>query len=160
MIKHTQKIKINADYNKVWFFLMNFSQTLIYDKYYHKIELPLNYSVNNHLVFKIFCKYFFYIKEYKAFVEKCSPPNEFSIKIRRKSKFSYLHQKIFYLKNLGNNQTLLVYKHDGSFNSNVLNLFFNFFIKASCLNELKCIKKAIESSELNMTGEEYNTLKL
>ena len=160
MIKHTQKIKIKADCNKVWFFLMNFSQSLIYDKYYYKVDLPSSYSVNQHLVFKIFCKYFFHIQEYKALIKTCLPPKEFSIKVMKNSNFSYMHKKIFVLKSIEDNKTLLSYTSSGMFKFKALNIFFNFFIKASCLNELKCIKVAIESSELDMRGEKYNTLKL
>ena len=36
---------------------MKFRQILIYDKYYNRIELPLHYSINNHLIFKISCDY-------------------------------------------------------------------------------------------------------
>ena len=160
MIKHTQKINIKADCNKVWFFLMNFSQSLIYDKYYHKVELLPSYSVNQHLVFKFFCKYFFNIQEYKALIKTCSPPKDFSIKVMKNSNFSYKHKKIFVLKSIGDNKTMLSYTNSGMFKYKVLNIFFNFFIKASCLKELKYIKGAIESSELDITGEKYNTLKL
>ena len=57
MIKHRKKIVINANIEKVWFFMINFSRSLIFDRNYTLIELPSNYSVNNELKFKIHAKY-------------------------------------------------------------------------------------------------------
>ena len=39
MIKHKQKIIINSDIHKVWFFMIDLSRSLIFDQYYKKIEL-------------------------------------------------------------------------------------------------------------------------
>ena len=41
MIKHTQNILINSDNQKVWAFLIDFSRSLIFDRYYSLIELPV-----------------------------------------------------------------------------------------------------------------------
>ena len=159
MIKHTQKIEINADLNKVWFFLMNFSNSLIFDKYYTKIVLPSNYSVNENLIFKIYAKYFFQLKQYKATVVQCMPPQSLFLNIQNNKKHGYQHQKFFILNQIGS-KTILTYKHLGTFNSLIMNLFSYVFIKSCCLNELKFIKKSIESTEINLDNEKFNPMKL
>ena len=60
MIKLEQKIIINANIQKVWFFISDLSKSLIFDQYYTKVELPSNYSLNNNLKFKVYAKYFFF----------------------------------------------------------------------------------------------------
>ena len=159
MIKHTQKIEINSDLNKVWFFLMNFSHSLIFDKYYTKIELPFNYSVNKNLIFKIYINYFFMLQQYNAKVKECLPPESFILNIKNVRGVGYQHQKSFSLQKKGS-KTLLTYKHSGSFDYFILDLFFFIFLKSSCLNELKHIKQSIESSEINLNDKKYNTMKL
>ena len=159
MIKHTQKIEINADLNKVWFFLMHFSNSLIFDKFYTKIDLPSNYSVNENLIFKVYAKYFFQLNQYEAKVKECVPPQSFSLNIKNNKKYGYQHQKNFTLKQAGA-KTILIYTHTGTFNSLIMNLLINLFVKSCCVNELKFIKKYIESSEVNLDNEKYNPMKL
>ena len=76
-------------------------------------------------------------------MQNCVSLNKFSITIKKNG-----------------NGTLLFYNHSGDFDDFILNLFVTLFIKSSCVNELKYIKKSIKSSEIDVENKKYNTLQL
>ena len=145
MIKHRQKIVINSDIYKVWFFIIDLSRSLIFDKYYRKIILDSDYIVNNKLKFNVSAKYFS-LCQLNAKVIKSNAPKEIILQFKGKTKKIYSHKKIFKIEPF-NNKTILHYCNEGTFNSKFYDSFFYYLIKSSNINEIKYIKKAIESSE-------------
>ena len=69
----------------------------------------------------------------------------------------YSHSKKFIIKEI-NDSTLLIYQNKGDFSSPIYNILNNYLIKKSCSNELKFIKKAIESSDTNHTANKFSTI--
>ena len=153
MIKHKQKIIINSDIHKVWFFMIDLSRSLIFDKYYKKITLNADYIVNVQLKFKVTAQYF-KRDQLNARVIKINPLQEIIFDFDSKKKRSYSHKKKFQIEPL-NQQTVLYYYNEGTFNSKFYDMFFYYLIKSSSISEIKYIKKAIESSDTY-----YNTNQL
>jgi len=145
MIKHRQKIIINSDIHKVWFFIIDLSRSLIFDKYYKKIILDSDYIVNNKLRFNVSAKYFS-LCQLNGRVIKSDAPKEIILQFKGKTKKTYSHKKIFKIEPQ-HNKTILHYCNEGTFNSKFYDLFFHYLIKSSTINEIKYIKKAIESSD-------------
>ena len=143
MIKHSQNIIINANSQKVWKFLIDFSRSLIFDKYYSLIELPQKYSVNGNSSFRVKAKYLFKNYYFDAKVVNHVPLK--SIEIILSSNKNH-HHKIFNLISL-QNQTQISYTYIANFDSKIKNIIMFFILKASYLSELAHIKKAIESLE-------------
>jgi len=157
MIKHRKQIIINANIEKVWFFMINFSRSLIFDRNYTLIELPSNYSVNDKLQFKIYGKYLMKKIIMDAKVHKCSPPIYLSLSCSKKKGFTFNHFKEFKLKPF-NDKTILEYYIKGEFNNFILNLFYGPILKFAFNLELEYIKKAIESSEINTSSKKLHTI--
>ena len=59
MIKHTQNIMVSCSIDKGWSFIINLSRSLIFDKFYIRIELPRKYTINSSHTFSVQCKYLF-----------------------------------------------------------------------------------------------------
>ena len=53
MITITENITINADINKIWAFITDFSMSLNYNRFHTNLELPSNYSVGKMKKFNI-----------------------------------------------------------------------------------------------------------
>ena len=70
MVKHSQYIIINANIEKSWAFLIDLSRSLIFDKFYLRIELPGKYSINKNYAFNVNAKYFFNNYKLKAEVKE------------------------------------------------------------------------------------------
>jgi len=145
MIKHRQKIIINSDIYKVWFFIIDLSRSLIFDKYYRKIILDSNYIVNDKLKFNVSAKYFS-SSQLNARVIKSNAPKEITLQFKGETKKVYSHKKTFKIEPL-NDQTILHYCNEGTFNSKYYDVLFYYLIKSANTNEIKYIKKAIESSD-------------
>ena len=143
MIKHSQNIIINANNQKVWNFLVDFSKSLIFDRYYLLIELPQRYSVNDDSSFSVKAKYLFQSYHLYAKVVNHTPLNSLKIKL---SSNTFYHVKTFKLVSI-QNKTQISYIYTAHFNNTIKNIVMFSMLKASCLSELVYIKKAIESSE-------------
>ena len=89
MIKHKQNILIHSDINKVWFFLNDLSRSLIFDKYYKKIEVPSNYSINNQLQFYIHTQYLHQVYKLKAKIISCNPPENITFQMINKDQLTH-----------------------------------------------------------------------
>ena len=157
MIKHRKKIVINANIEKVWFFMINFSRSLIFDRNYTLIELPSNYSVNNELQFKIHAKYLMRKIQMYAEIKKCTPPLNLELHCIKNNGFTFNHVKIFDLKSI-NEKTQLCYTVKGEFHNFIFNIFYSPILKLAFNLELEYIKKAIESSEIHTTPKKLHTL--
>ena len=154
MVKHSQYIIINANIEKSWAFLIDLSRSLIFDKFYLRIELPGKYSINKNYTFNVNAKYFFNNYKLKAEIKEVIAPSTFSIQLIDKGIF---HKKNFILEPL-NNKTKLIYNFNGKFGGGLKNTIISPIIKFSCINEIRYIKKAIESSEFYTNNEKINTV--
>ena len=143
MVKHNQNIVINSNIEKSWGFLIDLSRSLIFDRFFTRIELPSKYSINQEYIFTVKGNYFFSIYNMKANILKTTPPSLISIKFSDKN---LVINKKFILSVMGE-QTILSYNFEGDFGNVAKNILIFPFIKLSCLNELRYIKKAMESSE-------------
>ena len=120
MIKHKQNILINSDINKVWFYLNDLPRSLIFDKYYKKINVSSKYSINNELQFSIHAKYLFHLSKLDAKILNCTPPQSIVFEMTSNNKNVYNHIKKFTLVQK-EHSTLLYYENIGSFNSIIIN---------------------------------------
>ena len=159
MIKHRQKILINANIEKSWHFLSDLQRSLIFDKYYTLIEIPSNYSVNSNLEFKIHTKYLYKKNIMKSQILNSCSPNKLKLKCYTDDTFAFNHIKSFDLK-IKSNKTELVYLFEGSFNYTLLNYLYYFPMKVAVNLELKYLKKAIESSDSHIESKHlYSMIK-
>ena len=157
MIKHRQKIIINANIEKVWYFINNLSRSLIFDRNYTLIELPASYAVNKNFNFFIHTRYFFKTNKANAKITHSNPPLMMEFEIKNQNKFNFNHKKRFILKAI-NNQTEFDYYLEGTFNNFIYNLLYIYIIKISASLELNYIKKAVESSENHHSISRLQTL--
>ena len=157
MIKHRQKININANIEKTWFYLSNLQSSLVFDKYYSLIELPSNYSINRDLKFNIYTKYFIKTQKMDARIINSQSPTKLEIQCNSKNKLTFNHKKNFELIKT-DNHTILIYYIEGTFNNSIINLFYSFFIKIASNVELRYLKKAIESSEYQLGNKHLQAI--
>ena len=154
MVKHKQNIIINCNVEKTWAFLIELSRSLIFDNFFIVINLPNQYSINKQYTFNVDAKYFFTEYQLKAEIVDILVPAILNIEF--KNNF-ILQNKIFTL-DIIDEQTKLTYELKGDFGSLFKNSIISPIIKLSCLNELRYIKKAIESSEIHTDNKEINTV--
>lgn len=157
MIKHRQNILINSDNQKVWAFLIDFSRSLIFDRYYSLIELPHGYSINNDSKFFIKAQYFFKKYDFNAIISNNAPPHMITIKLID-NKISNIYQIKSFKLSTSNNKTRLEYNFTATFNNTIKNTLLYSPMKASCIAELVFLKKAIESSEHIHEGKKVKTI--
>ena len=156
MINHTQNIIVNCSIDKGWSFIINFSRSLIFDKFYTLVELPREYAVNTSYIFSVKCRYLLKNYHLEGSVINNSPPNRLELKFHD-MKNNIDQYKIFELKKQ-KNQTLLSYHYQANFNNWIKDIILYPMTKASCFAELVYIKKAIESSEYLKEGEKVKTI--
>ena len=157
MIKHTQNISINSDSNKAWSYLIDFSKSLIFDKYFILVEIPGKYSVNYDYTFYAKVKYLFNTYDMKASIIENIPPEKITIKFMDKNNSNIYLIKSFEIKSYGNS-IILNYQNQLCLNSFYKSTLLYSNIKASCIGELIYLKKAIESSDFIDDGEKVKTL--
>ena len=112
------------------------------------------YSINKNYTFNVNAIYFFNNYKLKAEIKEVIAPSTFSIQLIDKGIF---HNKNFILEPL-NNKTKLIYNFNGKFGGGLKNTIISPIIKFSCINEIRYIKKAIESSEFYTNNEKINTV--
>ena len=157
MIKHTQNISINSDSNKAWSYLIDFSKSLIFDKYFRLVEIPGKYSVNYDYTFYAKVKYLFNTYDMKASIIENVPPEKITIKLIDKNNSDIYLIKSFEIKSEGN-IIILNYKNKLCLNSFYKSMLLYSNIKASCIAELIYLKKAIESSDFIDNEKKVKTL--
>jgi len=143
MVKHNQNIIINSSIEKSWAFLIDLSRSLIFDRFFIRIELPSKYSINQEYIFAVKANYFFNTCNLNAEIIAAKAPSLISINFNDKN---ITINKKFMLSKIGD-QTKFIYKFNADFESPIKHAFISPLIKLSCLNELRYIKKAMESSE-------------
>ena len=79
MIDTTQNICIKADINKIWAYLTDFTNSLNFNRFHTKLDLPTNYSLAKMDKFKINHNFGFGNYEMIAEIRDYVPPNRLCI---------------------------------------------------------------------------------
>ena len=148
MLTISEKITINADINKIWAFLSDFSLSLNFNRFHTNLELPSNYSITKMKKFKINHNFGFGNYDMVAEITECIPPNrlcltEYCLDDKKKG---FPHNIEFQIEPNGE-KCELNYTVSGTYGSRVQDMPFKPILKGVIIEELLKIKNAIESSE-------------
>ncbi|MBC8310739.1 MAG: hypothetical protein H8E72_00385 [Candidatus Marinimicrobia bacterium] len=148
MLTIAEKITINAEINKVWVFLTDFSLSLNFNRFHTQLELPEQYSIGKLKKFNIDHNFGFGKYDMVAEITDCIPPNklclwEYCVDDEKKG---FPHKVEFKIEPHGNKCTLN-YTVTGTYGSRVQDMPFRPILKGVIIEELIKIKSAIESSE-------------
>ena len=146
MIKHTQNIMVNCNQQKAWSFLIDFSRSLIFDRFFLVVELPSKYSINEDHIFNIKARYLFNDYSFSGSVIDNVPPYKLILKFVDRTNSNIILRKSFQIS-AKNDEINLFYTYIANFDNIFRNILLYSALKASCISELFYIKKAIESSE-------------
>jgi len=143
-----EKITINADINKIWAFLTDFSLSLNFNRFHTKLELPAQYSIGKLKNFKIDHNFGFGKYEMVAEITNCIPPNKLCLweYCDDDKKKGFPHKVEFQIEPDGN-KCKLSYTVTGTYGGKVQDMSFKPILKGVIIEELLKIKNAIESSE-------------
>ena len=149
MINITEKIYIKADNNKIWAYLTDFSNSLMFNRFHTNMELPPNYSLGRMDTFKINHNFGFGNYNMVAEIKDFVPPNRLSISeyCPDDPKKGFPHTVIFQI-NPDRERSKLSYTVSGSYGGRVQDMSFKPILKGVMIEELHKIKNAIESSEI------------
>ena len=148
MLTISENIIINADVNKIWAFLTDFSMSLNYNRFHTSLELPTNYSVGKMKKFNINHNFGFGNYNMIAEITECIPPNrlcisEYCIEDKKKG---FSHSIEFQIEP-SNEKSKIYYTVTGTYGGKVQDMSFKPILKGVMIEELLKIKNAIESSE-------------
>ena len=148
MIKITQNIYIKSDINKIWAFLIDFSNSLIFNRFHSKMVLPPNYSLGKMDTFKINHNFGFGNYNMVAEIKDYVPPNRLSIfeYCPDDVKKGFPHSVIFQIED-DLERSKLIYTVSGTYGRKVQDISFKPILNGVIKDELLSIKNAIESSE-------------
>ena len=148
MINITQKIYIKADINKIWAYLTDFSNSLMFNRFHTNMELPANYALGKMKTFKIYHNFGFGNYEMIAEVKDSEPPNRLTISeyCPDDEKKGFPHTVIFQIEPVLE-RSKLSYTVSGTYGGRVQDISFKPILNGVIKEELIKIKNAIESSE-------------
>ncbi len=148
MLTIAENITINADINKIWAFLTDFSLSLNFNRFHTKLELPAQYSIGKLKKFKIDHNFGFGKYEMVAEITNCIPPNKLCLweYCADDKKKGFPHKVEFQIEPDGN-KCKLSYTVTGTYGGKVQDMSFKPILKGVIIEELLKIKNAIESSE-------------
>tara|TARA_Y100000588_G_C14199594_1_gene901855 strand:- start:1 stop:489 length:489 start_codon:yes stop_codon:yes gene_type:complete len=148
MLKIEENITIDADINKIWAFLTDFSLSLKFNRFHTEIELPEQYSIGKLKKFNIDHNFGFGKYEMVAEITNCVPPNKICLweYCGYDKKKGFPHKVEFFIEPKGN-KCILNYTVTGSYGGKVQDMSFKPILKGVVLEELLKIKNAIEASE-------------
>ena len=148
MINITQKIYIKADINKIWAYLTDFSNSLMFNRFHTNMELPANYALGKMKTFKINHNFGFGNYEMIAEVKDSEPPNRLTISeyCPDDEKKGFPHTVIFQIEPVLE-RSKLSYTVSGTYGGRVQDISFKPILNGVIKEELLKIKNAIESSE-------------
>ena len=148
MINITQKIYIKADINKIWAYLTDFSNSLMFNRFHTNMELPANYALGKMKTFKINHNFGFGNYEMIAEVKDSEPPNRLTISeyCPDDAKKGFPHTVIFQIEPVLE-RSKLSYTVSGTYGGRVQDISFKPILNGVIKEELLKIKNAIESSE-------------
>ena len=148
MINITHKIYIQADINKIWTYLTDFSHSLMFNRFHTNMELPANYSLRKMETFKINHNFGFGNYDMVAEIKDSVPPNRLSISeyCPDDPKKGFPHTVDLKIEPApGKNK--LSYTVTGTYGGRVQDMSFKPILKGVVKEELLKIKSAIESSD-------------
>ena len=156
MISIKEKINIKADPNTIWAFLVDFSQSLGFNRFHQSLDLPADYSIGKMDTFIIHHNFGFGSYEMVAEIKECIPPRKLVISefCQKNPEKGFPHEVEFNINNK-NNLSELMYQVKGTYGNRVSDISFKPILKSIIKKELIRIKTAIESSEIN--GEIIST---
>ena len=161
MLTISENIIINADVNKIWAFLTDFSMSLNYNRFHTSLELPTNYSVGKMKKFNINHNFGFGNYNMVAEVTECSPPNRLCIseycKGEKGKGFPHLTE---FLIEPHRDRSRIFYTVAGTYGGRVQDMSFKPILKGVMIEELIKIKNAIESSDKTAKPITTETVKL
>ena len=148
MINITHKIYIQADINKIWVYLTDFSHSLMFNRFHTNMELPANYSLRKMETFKIIHNFGFGKYDMVAEIKDSVPPNRLSISeyCPDDPKKGFPHTIDLQIEP-AIQKSQLSYTVFGTFGGKVQDISFKPILKGVMKEELLRIKNAIESSE-------------
>ena len=148
MLTITENITINADINKIWAFLTDFSMSLNYNRFHTKLELPSNYSVGRMKKFNINHNFGFGNYEMVAEITEFTPPNRLCMSeyCKDAKEKGFPHSIEFQIKP-SFEKSKIYYTVTGPYGGKVQDMSFKPILKGVMIEELLKIKNAIESSE-------------
>ena len=148
MINITHKIYIQADINKIWTYLTDFSHSLMFNRFHTNMELPANYSLRKMETFKINHNFGFGNYDMVAEIKDSVPPNRLSISeyCPDDPKKGFPHTVDLKIDPDQKNSRLS-YTVSGTYGGRVQDLSFKPILRGVMKEELLKIKNAIESSE-------------
>ena len=148
MINITQKIYIKADINKIWAYLTDFSNSLMFNRFHTNMVLPANYTLGKMKKFKINHNFGFGNYEMIAEVKDSEPPNRLTISeyCPDDEKKGFPHTVIFQIEPVLE-RSKLSYTVSGTYGGRVQDISFKPILNGVIKEELLRIKNAIESSE-------------
>ena len=148
MLTITENITINADINKIWAFITDFSLSMNYNRFHKNLELPSNYSVGKMEKFNISHNFGFGNYNMIAEITECIPPNRLCISEYCKDEKGkgFPHSIEFHIEP-HRDKSKIFYTVTGTYGGRVQDISFKPILKGVMIEELLKIKNAIESSE-------------
>ena len=161
MINITQKIYIKADINKIWAYLTDFSNSLMFNRFHTNIELPPNYSLGKMNAFTINHNFGFGNYDMVAEIKDSVPPNRLSISeyCPDDPKKGFPHTVDLKIDS-DLKKSRLSYTVSGTYGGRVQDMSFKPILNGVIKEELLKIKNAIESSDTASKPMASETVKL
>ena len=161
MLTISENIIINADVNKIWAFLTDFSKSLNYNRFHSNLELPSNYSVGKMKRFNIDHNFGFGNYSMVAEITECIPPNRICISeyCNGEKRKGFPHSIEFHIEPL-RDKSKIFYTVAGTYGGKVQDMSFKPILKGVMIEELIKIKNAIESSDTTTKPSATETVKL
>ena len=160
MINIVQKIYINAEINKIWAYITDFSLSLNFNRFHTSLEIPLNYSLGKMDKFTINHNFGFGNYTMVAEIKDYLPPNQISITEYCPDNITkgFPHTIIFQIEP-SLERSKLIYTVSGTYGGSVQDISFKPILKGVMKEELLKIKNAIESSEITHNTMTTKTVK-
>ena len=148
MINITHKIYIQADINKIWTYLTDFSHSLMFNRFHTNLELPTNYSLGKMDAFTINHNFGFGTYKMVAKIKEYVPPNRLSISeyCPDDPKKGFPHTVDLQIEP-ALEKSKLIYIVSGTYGGRVQDMSFKPILNGVIKEELLKIKNAIESSD-------------
>ena len=148
MIKITEQILINSDFQKVWGFLSDFEISLKTNRFHKKIVIPDKFSLTNNSSFNIIHNFGLGDVDMTVDIVDYLPLKRIELfKKNHIKSYAGFEHSIKYEIEKNKSQTTLIYSTAGSFNFKIQNIPFKPILINVMKKELKDIKNIIESSE-------------
>ena len=160
MIKLTEEIIINSKQHVIWSLITDFPKSFSCNRFHINLELPINYSLGKIKKFNIIHNFGFGNYKMVAEIIDFIPPSSLIISkyCQENKKRGFPHTIEFHIEQyMGKSKVYYTVK--GTYGGKVQDLSFKPILKGVMIDELRKIKKTVESSEKNTTTVSMNTIK-